>query len=206
MTRSAEQVAPLPLPAHVAVSIGPRGATVVTVDLGSRNVPVDELRISAATPRYDRPFDVSVAGREAASGSVVRIGPPRVTRVPVAVHARRLRLVIENGDDPPLRGIRVVALARPRTLLVEGGHSEPLTLYYGGAVAAPSYDYARLPRSALALDRARRGVLAAEQANPAYRVVDNRSLLARHRSLVLVALALAAAVVLASAALALRRT
>ena len=206
MSRSAEQAAPLPLPAHVAVSTGPTGATVVTVDLGSRNVPVDELRITAATARYDRPFDVRVGGRDVASGSIDRIGPSQVTRVPVAVRARRLRLVIRNGSDPPLRGIRIVALARPRTLLVEGGHPGPLTLYYGGAVAAPSYDYTRLPRSALALDQARHGALGAEQANPAYRVVDNRSFFARHHSLVLIALALAAAAVLASAALALRRT
>ena len=119
---------------------GPTGATVVTVDLGSRNVPVDELRITAATARYDRPFDVRAGGRDVASGSIVRIGPPQVTRVPVAV-----------------------------------------------------------------LDQARHGALGAEQANPAYRVVDNRSFFARHHSLVLIALALAAAAVLASAALALRR-
>jgi hypothetical protein len=206
VSRSAEPAAPLVLPAHVAVSTGPTGATVVTVDLGSRNVPVDELRVTAATGRYDRPFDVRVGGHDVASGSIVRIGPSHVTRVPVALRARRLRLVIQNGSDPPLRGIRVVALARPRTLLVQGGHPGPLSLVYGGAVAAPSYDYARLPRSALALDQARRGALGVEHANPAYRVGDNRSFFARHHSLVLVALALAAAAVLASAALALRHT
>jgi hypothetical protein len=114
--------------------------------------------------------------------------------------------VIENGDDAPLRAIRVEALARPRTLLVEGGHPGPLTVYYGGAVAAPTYDYARLPRSALALDTARRGALGAEATNPDFRVVDHRSFAARHGSLLMLALGLAAAVVLGAAALALRRT
>ena len=116
-----------------------------------------------------------------------------------------LRIRIANGDDAPLRGIRVEALARPRTLLLEGGHRGPFTLYYGGQVRAPVYEFARLPRSALALGRTRRGALGPEHANALYRVVDTRSFFARHRSLVTAALALAAVAVLAAGALALRR-
>jgi hypothetical protein len=189
------------VPAHVKA-----GATVVVVDLRYRNVPVDELRISSATPRYDRPFTVEAHGAEIAAGTLVRIGRPRQTIVPVSTRARILRIRIANGDDPPLRDVHVQALARPRTLLVEGGHTRPLTIFYGGTVRAPAYDYARLPTSALALARALPGKLGPEQPNPEYAVVDTRSFFARHRSLVTAALVLAAAAVIGAAAFALRRS
>ena len=204
VTVAAAQQRPQPqlvrLPARVRA-----GAAVVVIDLG-RRVPVDELRISSASPRYDRSFTVSTGAGLVAAGRLVRVGRARKTVVPLAVRAHVLRLRIANGDDPPLRGLRVEALARPRTLLLEGGHPGPFRLYYGGRVRAPVYEFARLPRTALALDRARRGVLGTEHANPLFRVVDTRSFFARHRSLVTAALALAAVAVLAVGALALRRT
>jgi hypothetical protein len=189
------------LPARVTA-----GDTVIVVDLHYRNVPVDELRISSSTPRYDRPFTVEVHGAEIAAGALVRIGRARQTIVPVSTRTRILRIRIVNGDDPPLRNVHVEALARPRTLLVEGGHTRPMTIFYGGSVRAPSYDYARLPSSALALDRARPGKLGPEQPNPDYAVVDTRSFFARHRSLVTAALVLAAAAVIGAASLALRKS
>jgi len=189
------------LPARVTT-----GDTVVVVDLGYRNVPVDELRISSSTARYDRLFTVEAHGAEIAAGALVRIGRARQTIVPLSTRTRILRIRIANGDDPPLRDVHVEALARPRTLLVEGGHLRPLTIFYGGTIRAPSYDYARLPSSALALDRALPGKLGPEQPNPDYAVVDTRSFFARHRSLVTAALVLAAAAVIGAAAFALRRS
>ena len=188
------------VPAHVKAS-----DTVVVVDLRYRNVPVDQLRITSSTPRYARSFTVEAHGAEIAAGALVRVGRARATIVPVSTRARIIRIRIVNGDDPPLRNVKVEVLARPRTLLVEGGHLRPLTIYYGGTVRAPSYDYSRLPRSALALDRAVAGRLGPEQPNPEYAVVDTRSYFARHRSLVTAALVLAAAAVIAAAAFALRR-
>ena len=166
------------LPAHVGA-----GASLVVVDLG-RRVPVDELRISSATSRYDRSFTVSTGAGTVAAGRLVRVGRSTATVVPLAVRARVLRIRIANGDDAPLRGIRVEAFAHPRTLLLEGGHRGPFTLYYGGQVRAPVYEFARLPRSALALDRMQRGALGRERANALYHVVDTRSFFARHGSLV----------------------
>ena len=125
--------------------------------------------------------------------------------VPLQARGRYLRIRIRNGDDPPLARIRVEVRARPRLLLVEGGHSGPLTLFYGGRVRMPDYDYARLPRAALALPRARPGALGPERQNHSYRVFDTRSFAQRHRSLVTLALAAAAAALIATTALALRR-
>jgi hypothetical protein len=182
------------------------GAALVVVDLGHRNVPVDELRIWSSTARYDRPFIVTAGSVTVAAGSLVRLGPARPTVVPVSARTRYLRIAIRNGDDPPLAGLRVEVRARRRPLLVEGGHGRSLTVYYGGNVPAPDYDYARLPTSALALPQAKRGALGAERPNVAYRVVDTRSFVQRHRSLVTIALAVAAAALIATTALAFRRS
>ena len=176
-------------------------ATVVTLDLGHRSVPVDEVRIAAVTPRYDRAVEAN-----GVYGRIVRTGSARVERIPVATRRRFVRIRIENGDDEPLRGLRVTALARPRTLLVEPGHPGPLTLLYGGRVDKPAYDYALLPRADLALADARLGALGAERPNPDYRVADTRTFVARHPALVTAALALAGIVVVAAGALTLRRT
>jgi len=184
------------------VRIRNRGdATLVTLDLGWRGVPVDELRITASTPRYDRA--VEGAG---AYGRIARLGSVRVGRLPVEAEGRFVRLRIENGDDEPLRGLRVVALARPRTLLVEDGHPGPLTVLYGARIGPPSYDYALLPRTALDLPAARRGGLAPEGRNPAFELRDTRSFARRHPALIEAALAAAAAVLVLAGVLALRRT
>jgi hypothetical protein len=188
------------LPARVHVR-----PSVVTVDLGHRNVPVDSLVITTTTKRYARPFTVVAEGRVVAAGDLVGGGTPKPTVVYLAARARFVRIQIGNGDNPPLRGLRVQALARPRTLVVEGGHNGPLMLYYGGSVRAPVYDFARLPRSALGLGRATPATLGPERANPGYRLVDTRSFVARHRSLVTLALVLAAAAVMGAGALTLRR-
>jgi hypothetical protein len=188
------------VPARVRV-----GTALVVVDLGYRNVPVDELRISSTTPRYDRPFTIRAGSATVAAGSLVRLGAARPTIVPLQVRGRYLRIAIRNGDDPPLEGITVEVRARLRTLLVEGGHGGTLTVYYGGRVRAPEYDYARLPRGALALPRARPGALGQERLNAAYRVIDTRGFVERHRSLVTIALAAAAAALIGTTVLAVRR-
>jgi hypothetical protein len=79
----------------VRVTVKPKA---VVVDLGYAKTPVDELRISAATPRYARPFEVSIhGGYVVAAGELVRTGPPRATVVPVGVRTRFLRIAIDNG-------------------------------------------------------------------------------------------------------------
>lgn len=175
--------------------------SVVVVDLGYARTPVDELRVSSTTRRYDRPFTLSTGG----SGKLVRLGPPTTTIIPVNTRTRFLRLRIANGDNPPLRGLRVSAYARPRPLLLENGHPEPFTVYYGARLAPPSYDWARLPLRALHAGTAQRASLGPERANPRFELVDTRSFFAKHRSLVTAALALCAAAVLGAGALALRR-
>ena len=185
-----------PLRAHVRYR-GP----VVVIDLGHANTPVDELRLTSTTRRYDRPFTVSTGE----SGELVRLGPPTTTVIPLDARRRFVRVRIDNGDNPPLRGLRVTAYARPRPLLLEDGHPGPFTVYYGGQLPPPSYDWARLPVRALHAASAKRATLGPERPNPRFRIVDTRSYFARHHSLVTLALALCAAAVVGAGALALRR-
>jgi hypothetical protein len=212
-TVSGKAQRPVLRPVDARVSVRQRSRqTQVLLDLGYAHVPVDELRVTAATARYDRP--VEVEARDLA-GPWTPVGGGRIFRyygrssppLEVGTRARRLRITISNGDDPPLRGLRVEALATPERLLVEGGHPGPLHLLYGGRPrAAPDYDYARLPRNVLGLDRLRRGALGREALNADFeRAPDTRSFVKRHPAVVDAALALAAAVLGVGGFLALRR-
>ncbi len=185
--------------------------TIVTLDLGYRNLPVDELEVAAATPRYDRPLTITgsndgVVFQPLASVRVFRFPGSSTAPIPLQAHHRYLRLTIDNGDDAPLEDISVEARARSRALLLEGGHASPYRLLYGNPNGvAPDYDYARLPRSALALGRATKGTLRAERRNPEFSEPGAaRSFADEHPRVVQLSLALAALVVAFAGFLAFR--
>jgi hypothetical protein len=183
--------------------------TVITLDFGFRNVPVDELRIRAATRRYDRPVHVEARNRSAAAWSFVSSG--RISRfegsvaspIPVGVRARYVRVSIDNGDDPPLDRIDVRALSRSFALVLEGRHRPPYRLYYGAPRArAPSYEFARIPlppREAIV-----GGSLTPERLNPEFEAPE-RPFGERHGWIVSAALAGAAVVVAVAGFLAMRK-
>lgn len=186
--------------------------TVVTLDLGFRNVPVDELRIEADTGRYERPMLISGSNdrrrfARLAAARIFRFAGSSSAPIPIRANHRYLRIAVDNGDDAPLRGIEVSAWSRSRALLLEGGHPRPYTVHYGDRRAsAPRYDFARLPASAIAAERVRPGRLGEEHENQAFEPPpDTRSFTARNRGLVAAALALAALAVSAVGLLALRR-
>jgi hypothetical protein len=187
--------------------------TIVTLDLGFRNIPVDELRIAAETVRYERP--VTILGSNFRRQRFVPLTAAKILRFPgsasvpisVGAHHRYIRIEVDNGDDEPLRGIEVSALSRSHALLLEGGHPPPYTVYYGSPRAnAPSYDFARLPTSALGIEGAARGRLGPERENQAFEPPpDTRSFGERNPGLVTGALALAALAVGAVGLLVLRK-
>jgi hypothetical protein len=202
----------LPRPAS-SVSLRQDGRrTVVTLDLGFRDVPVDELRIDAETARYERPVEISGSdsGQRFAPLAAARIFRfPGSASAPVSIkaHHRYIRIEIDNGDDAPLRGVQVSAWSRSRALLLEGGHPPPYTAYYGSSRAsAPSYDFARLPMAAVGIERAVPGRLGSQRENPAFKPPpDTRSFAARNPELVTGALALAALALGAVGLLAMRK-
>ncbi len=186
--------------------------TIVTLDLGYRNVPVDGLEVRAATARYDRP--VTIAGSNdgvhfvpLAAARIFRFPGSSAAPIALAAHHRFLRLAIDNGDDEPLRGVTVSPRARSRALLLEGGHGRPYRLLYGNPGGQlPDYDFVRLPRSALGLGRAARGRLAAEHSNPEFSAAGPpQSFADEHPHVVELSLAFAALVVAFAGFLAFRR-
>lgn len=183
--------------------------TIVTVDLGFRNMPVDEIRVLASTELYDRPVQVEASNTGEryvlyAQGRVFRFRESVDATIPLEVRHRYLRVTIENGDDAPLESLRVEALARPRTVLVAEGFEPPYRLFYGNpGLGAPEYDFAQAP---LDPDSAVDATLGREALNPDWEAPeDTRSFTARHPQVIKAALALAAAVLLFGAFLALRR-
>jgi hypothetical protein len=185
--------------------------SIITLDFGFRQLPVDELQIEAVSPRYERPVEVLGSDDRRhfvplAGARIFRFAGSRSAPIAVGAHHRYLRIEIENGDDAPLSGIRITARSRARSLLVEGNRPRPYTLLYGNpGDGAPSYDFARLPVRALGLDHAVSGRLGTERSNPAYEPPpDTRSFAARHPGTVVAALALAALALGAVGLLALR--
>ena len=183
--------------------------SVYTLDFGVPGTPVTRLEVRAlAPPTYDRP--VTVDGSNDLH-TFARLADGRMTRAPgllsppieLESRYRYLRVTIENGDDPPLQGVRTETYGPSFALMVEGGHASPLRLRYGADVSAPSYEYARLPieRPVAVLGPA---LLAPERLNPAFEL-PGEPFGERHRWLVQVALGLAACVVATAGLLAFRR-
>jgi hypothetical protein len=184
-------------------------ATVLLLDLGVRGVPVTRLELRADAPAaFDRPVRVEGSNdRE----TWVTVGVGRTTRAPgllsppldLVSELRYLRVTVRNGDDPPLERIRTETFGPSFALMVEAGRPGPLRLLYGAQVAAPSYEFARLPvdRPIRVLDASQ---LPPERANPAF-AAPGRSFGERNRWVVQAALGLAALVVGVAGFLALRR-
>lgn len=157
----------------VVSEIGSR--TVVKLDLGTRDLPVDQLQVRASDENYVRPVRVSGSndGRRfapLAEDAVFRYSGSRSAPIPIDARYRFIRVSIQNGDDDPLSDLRVIAFAQSRAIVVQGGNRGPITVLYGDRSAdAASYDFAQLPVAALGLDKSVEGKLTAERTNPGYR-------------------------------------
>jgi len=184
--------------------------TRVVLDLSFPRQPVDEVRVSGTTERYDREVLVEASNdgrtwREAAFGRAVHFPGSVDAPITVGARGRFLRLTIFNGDDAPLAGITATALARPRLLLAEEGHARPYRLLYGSAVArSPQYDFAQLPASALRPESFVRGTLGPERRNPGFEP-PTEPFFDRHPWLVQAALAFVAVALAVAGFLVLRR-
>jgi hypothetical protein len=119
----------------------------------------DVLELGASTPAFSRRLTVwdDGAGSVAAavgSGTLYRVdaaaGVERLELKLGAVRGDRLRVVIQNGDSPPLEDATLTAVIRQPALIFSGSPSS--RLLFGGARAhRPRYDLAalrpRLPAS-----------------------------------------------------------
>lgn len=185
--------------------------TQFTIDLGTRQVPVTELVISSSTPSFERPLRVEGSNdlkrfQQLAGARIFRFRGS--TSAPVSFDSlfRYLRVSIENGDDPPLQGVRLETRGPSQAILLEPGHQRPFRLLYGGPeVKAPSYEFARIPPPAprTFLDPSQLGP---ERVNEAFEPPpDTRPFSERHPGLIQLTLALAAAALVAGGFFALRK-
>jgi hypothetical protein len=187
-------------------------ATVVTLDLGFANVPVDAVEVRSSTDRFVRRVVVEgsndgVTYRSVGGGEVARFRGVDLGRIAVDASQRYVRVTIRNGDDSPLADLRVRALARPRPLLLSEGFEPPFRIYYGArGAAAPDYDFAQLPANAIGFRRAVEGTLGPETVNAAFEPpADTRTFFERNSGALNGLLVVAAIVVAVGGLLALRR-
>jgi hypothetical protein len=182
--------------------------TVVDADVRYRGLWVHELRFASSTPAFDRPVEVtgSMDGRSffpAGGGRLYRFGAEGETTVPLNSRYRYLRIRVANGDDEPLRDLRVTLRAYRDYIQLKGGYASPYRVLYGGPASRPEYDFSYEP------DRGQEPqyvALGPERLNEAFEPpADTRSFAARHPSLIQGALALTAFLLLAGGFLALRR-
>lgn len=168
-------------PREITLPVSPPAAEggYPTVTLPAANAGVTALRVDGGGDGAAYSRRVRVWERIFFRGEVLRrpIGEGIVSRAPdgsgqneIAIcepTARTLELEVERMDGPPLAIGRVVALARPRTILFAAPREAALHLAYGSAlVDAPRYDVER----ALAVSRPRdasAAVLGAIAAAPA---------------------------------------
>ena len=182
--------------------------TVIDADLGYRRLTVNELRFASSTPAFDRPVAVSGSMDDkayfpAGGGRLYRFGEAGETTVPVNSRYRYLRIRISNGDDEPLRDLRLTLRAYRDYILLAPGFAPPYRVLYGGPAVRPEYDFAQQPevRGQPAL-----AVLGPQRRNEAFEPpADTRGFAERHPGLITVALAVAAAALAAAGYLALRR-
>jgi hypothetical protein len=188
--------------------------SLIRLDLGHRGIAFDEILVSSSTRRYERRVFIlgSDDGRSYSAirlASLRRLGSTHAPPLRASAAYRFVKLEIWNGDDAPLRDLRVRVRSDGDPIVVEGGHPGPYTALYGDRQARrPVYDFTRVPLGSLTLSEAARARLGPERPNPAFvpppPAVDDRSYLARHQGLVTVALAVAAAAIALAGAVALR--
>jgi len=185
--------------------------TLLTLDLGYPGTPISEIELTAGgNARYDRPVTVSGSndGRSytpVASGRITRAPGIERSSVSASSEYRYLRVEISNGDDPPLPAVKAELYGPSRALMVESGHRPPLTMYYGAPLAAPDYEFARLPVAAPSVVLPP-SALPPERARPTFSVhIEPQSFGDRNGWIAKGALAVAALVVALSGIAVMRR-
>jgi hypothetical protein len=182
--------------------------TLVEADLHYRRIPVNEARFASSTSAFDRPVEIEGSNDRrtyfpAGGGRLYRFGGAGETTVPLESRYRYLRIRIENGDDEPLRDLRVILRAYRDYILLAPGFTPPYRVLYGGPAVRPEYDFAQQPE---VRGTPQYAALAPERRNSAFESpADTRSFTERHPVLVDLALAVAAAALLTGGVLALRR-
>ena len=189
--------------------------TLVTFSI-PENVPVERavFQIDAAQPNFRREVEIRGGnGQSLDAGEITRVHMQRggqkidVDRESVDVQgigSGVLKLVVHNGDDPPLKITSVSLQQFERRIYFEAAPGSQVELYYGDPkLEAPVYDYAKLFQRDENAVQVQIGI---EKTNPAFAGrPDERPWSERHPALLWGAI-LAAVVILGGIALKSIRT
>jgi hypothetical protein len=121
----------------------------------NKAVPLDRVSFDVDGVNFMRPAHVEdEKGNIVASGQISRIKMQAhgklvqsedLTLGTNGSHSEHYTIVVENGDDPPLKIRRVVPQAIERRVYFQPNGVARLTVYYGDEkLGAPVYDYAKL--------------------------------------------------------------
>ena len=143
---------PVAVPSYQLLRHGGAPASSWTIDLGGR-APVNSLSLSTEDQSFSRPFQVEVVDdpqnpRVIASGELAKSVGNRSQVTTITFdneeHARKLRLITDDYNNPPLSINSIQASASLRELYFELKEpaQQPLRLYFGNANAdTPHYDF-----------------------------------------------------------------
>ena len=179
-------------------------ATKFDCDIPAR-MPLDRilLQVVAGLVNFRRTVIVADAqDRQVATGEISRIrvnrGGTTVISENLALHvpdvrSDRIKVTVDNGDDPPLKFDAVQPQSLERRLYFEPQGKTSLKLYYGDEkLSAPVYDYAKFFKTDPTAVQAR---LAPGSHNPAYTGrPDDRPWSERHQVILWMAMLLVVAV------------
>ncbi len=157
LVRSAELEEPVRVPAGVAARSELPGETRLTLDLPGANLRLSTLELTTPEPVFNRPARLvyraftgdSIQEVALWTGAVTRNGSAGGSRVIVPVEQnapqRRLTLIVDNGDSPPLALTAVAAWRRPVEAIFPAASAGRYLLAVGNPQAvAPRYDVAAL--------------------------------------------------------------
>ncbi len=182
-------------------------------NFGSSPFPVNEVRFEVEQKDFVRHVGVMRRDEQqwlqTGSGDIYRFSENGVERewLRVSINeetAREWLVMIHNGDDAPLAGVRPVFYATPRHVIFRPEPGRTYRLLYGESEAkAPSYDLARWANPKEYRD-APAASLGPEETNPNY--TDPRPWTEKHTAVLWAALGLAVVLLGYSALRALQRT
>jgi len=178
--------------------------TIFACDLPAK-VPIDRILFQVAAGQVNFRRSASVAdaqSRQVAGGEISRIRVNRGGTTVISenltvsapdVHSELVTVMVDNGDDPPLRFDAVQPQSLERRLYFEPQGKTSLKLYYGDEkLSAPVYDYAKFFKTDPTAVQAR---LAPGSHNPAYTGrPDDRPWSERHQVILWMAMLLVVAV------------
>ena len=114
--------------------------TLIIID--ADNVPLEYLTVRADDKHYARPAKLDFVNSDGKTFATVGF-PVSNDAEKIALHGRRadkIYLNILNGDNAPLKNIKLIWEAPDKIILAEKSNDNDLKIYYGGNAAKKSYD------------------------------------------------------------------